>query len=276
MTFRRIAGLLVAAGALPGRAAAQEGQQFDEQDIEEDSLRPEQLKALHARFDADRDGRVSLEEMMQFAQAVGRQIAARDTQPILAEIDTSRDGKLSLEEHLADIHNQAEGGDEQELQELQARKRLEAAKHSAADLNGDGVLDSEELPALFYPEIHEGVLAVTVASTLRMKDLDNDGKLSPKEFWEAHDIEGDELSEEENSDFAKLDVNQDGFLNEAELKAWEAGVFHTSEALKRMIDLADKDGDLQLTSEELAGASDEIAISDAQYHLLEWVEHQEL
>merc|ERR1712129_91342 len=136
--------------------------------------------------------------------------------------------------------------------------------------------DGNELPALFYPEVHQGVLQVAVAATMRQKDLDGDGKLSPKEFWEAHDIEGDELSEEEKSDFAKLDQDQDGSLNEAELSAWEAGVFHTSEALKKMIEIADTDNDMHITAEELVAAAEQISISDAQYHLIEWVEHEEL
>merc|ERR1740123_2251606 len=130
--------------------------------MEDDFLRPEQLRALHARFDANRDGKVSLQEVTQFAFAVGADIAAKDSEPIMQEIDTSKDGKLSLEEHLADIHNQAEGGDEEELKELEERKQLEAAKHRAADRNGDGFLDMDELPALFYPdafpEIHAEVL----------------------------------------------------------------------------------------------------------------------
>lgn len=250
--------------------------QFDDQDIEEDFLKPEQLRSLHAKFDENRDGKVSLQEVTRFAMAMGREIAAKDSEPILQEIDTNKDNKLSLEEHLADIHNQADGGDEEELKELEARKALEAAKHKAADRNGDGVLDGDELPALFYPETMNEVLIVTVQATMRQKDLDGDGKLTPVEFWEAHEPEGDELSEEEKADFVKLDANQDGFLQIEELQDWESGMFHTAEAMKKMIEIADKDGDMHITADELANAAEEIAISDSQYHLIEWVEHNEL
>jgi len=37
---------------------------------------------------------------------------------ILREVETSEDGRLTLEEHLADIHNQADGGDAEEQKEL--------------------------------------------------------------------------------------------------------------------------------------------------------------
>merc|ERR1711920_1210062 len=122
------------------------------------------------------------------------------------------------------------------MKELEQRKKIETQKFSAADVNGDGFLDSHELPALFYPETHDAVLRVTVAETLRQKDLNKDGKLTPREFWEADEADGDEgeLSEEENSDFGKLDTDGDGTLNMQELSMWESGRFHTIEAMKKL------------------------------------------
>merc|ERR1711920_463963 len=209
---------------------------------------------------------------------VGKAIAKKDITAILEEIDTSKDGKLTLEEHLNDIHNQADGGDEEEMKELEQRKVVEKQKFAAADLNGDGFLDSHELPALFYPETHDAVLQVTVAETMRQKDINKDGKLTPKEFWEADEADGDEgeLSEEENADFAKLDTDGDGHLNQRELQEWESGKFHTSEAMKKLIEIVDKNNDMHFTTEELANAREQIAASDAQYHLIEWAEHHEL
>merc|ERR1719203_1129607 len=176
-------------------------------------------------MDQNGDGKMNLQEVMLFAKLMGKAVASRDVVAIVEEIDTSKDGKISLEEHLNDIHNQADGGDEEEMKELEQRKKLETAKHQAADLNQDGVLDRDELPALFYPEIHEGVLSISVAETMRLKDLDGDGKLTPLEFWEVTESEGDEgeLSEEEKQDFAKLDKDQNGALDLAELRDWESG-----------------------------------------------------
>mmetsp|Transcript_6278 Transcript_6278/g.12810 ORF Transcript_6278/g.12810 Transcript_6278/m.12810 type:complete len:284 (+) Transcript_6278:89-940(+) len=252
--------------------------EYDDQDIEEESLSAEQLRAFHGKSDLNGDGKVALAEIMQYADGIGKEIAGRDISAIMEEIDTSKDGKLTLEEHLNDISNQADGGDEEELKELEQRKKVEAAKFQAADLNGDSMLDASELPALFYPETHPGVLAVTVAETLRQKDTDNDGKLTAKEFWEADAADGDEgeLSEEENADFAKLDSDGDGKLDMNELKSWESGRFHTEEAMKKLFEIADKDNDMHITADELADAREQIAVSDAQYHLIEWAEHHEL
>lgn len=256
----------------------EEGSDYDDQDIEEDSLSAEQLRRMHAKFDSNGDGRVSLQEVMDFSASMGKAIASKDIGAILEEIDTNKDGTLNLEEHMNDIHNQADGGDEEEIKELEHRKGVEASKFKAADINGDGQLDKNELPALFYPETHEGVLSVTVSETMRQKDTNKDGKLTAKEFWESDQMDGDDadLSEEEKADFARLDTNGDGAIDEQELRAWESGRFHTEDAMKKLFDVADKDNDLHITGDELAQARDQIAASDAQYHLIEWAEHHEL
>merc|ERR1712187_149582 len=164
------------------------------------------------------------------------------------------------------------------MKDLETRKKVETAKFHAADSNHDGELDDKELTALFYPETHDGVLQVTVAETLRQKDANQDGKLTPQEFWEADRSDGDEgeLSEEEKADFAKLDRNSDGHLTMEELKSWESGRYHTEEAMKQLFELADKDNDMSVTADELAEAREQISVSDAQYHLIEWAEHNEL
>merc|ERR1740130_1091354 len=194
-------------------------------------------------------------------------------------MDTNKDGVVSLEEHLTDFHKTDEIHDiHNEMEDIEHRKGVESAKFQAADLNGDRKLDQKELPALFYPETHEGVLSITVGETMRQKDGNKDGKLSPKEFWESDQMDGDDsdLSQEEKADFARLDTDGDGSLSETELRAWESGRFHTEDAMKKLFDVADKDNDMHVTADEIAGARDQIAASDAQYHLIEWAEHHEL
>lgn len=268
--------------ALVGSHSQEEGVKeegdYDDQDMEEDSLTADQLRRMHGKFDQNGDGKVSLQEVMAFSASIGKSIAGKDIGAILEEIDTNKDGSLGLEEHLNDIHNQADGGDEAEMKELEHRKGVETAKFKAADLNNDGALDKTELPSLFYPETHEGVLSVTVSETMRQKDGNKDGKLSPKEFWESDQMDGDDsdLSQEEKADFARLDTDGDGSLSENELRAWESGRFHTEDAMKKLFDVADKDNDMHITADEIAGARDQIAASDAQYHLIEWAEHHEL
>lgn len=260
-----------------GGVASEDADAYDDYDLA-DALTSEQLRNMHSKFDLDGNGKASLEEVLSFAARIGLEVARKDIGTVLQEIDTDKDSHVNLDEHLNDIHSQAEGGDEAEMKELEVRKSLEARKFAAADSNGDGKLQSDELAALFYPETHDGVLTVSSAENLKLKDLNGDGKLSVREFWEAGDAdaEGVDLSQEELSDFGKLDTDGDGFLNLDELKTWDSGRFHTAEAMTKMFEIADKDNDFHVTAQELQDSRDSLGVSDAQYHLLEWAEHHEL
>jgi len=251
----------------------------EEDDTEQSSLNEGQLRLLHGLIDADKNGKVSLPETLTFARTVARKIFLRHVSTILEELDTSKDGKLSLDEHVGDIKAQSAGADEAEQTEVDHRIEVETAEFKAADSNGDQFLDLEELTSLVHPETHDGVLSVTVQETIRQKDKNGDGKLTPEEFWDAEPSDGEDvsLSEEELIDFKKLDTNGDGALELSELRPWESGAHHTEDAMKKLLEAADKDSDMHVTADELAGARNDVPMSDvAHSHLLSWIEHHEL
>merc|ERR1712216_1057415 len=164
---------------------------FEEYDDEEhEEFRSEdQLHRMHAKFDVDSDGKVSLQEVMAFYDSVENSTASTNTVEYLEDLDTNKDGFLSLEEHLNGMHYELDSGDDEKKTEVEHQKRLqfltvETAKFKAADINGDGKLDKSELISLFQPETHEGVLKVTVEETMRQMDTNKDGKLTAAEFWE--------------------------------------------------------------------------------------------
>jgi len=245
--------------------------------LDQDALTVEQMRAMHSKLDGDGDGRASMAEVLDYAHKMRVMIAKKDIHTILNEMDTDRDGKLNLEELLKDMDMQSEGSDE-DAKEIMEKKETESQKFNLADNNGDGKLDVDELPSLFYPETHQGVLELTAKVTLTQKDMNKDGQLTAKEFWEGDSLDGEEtaISEEETADFEKLDTDRNGKLDLNELTAWESGRFHTEEALKKLFELADKDSDMHVTADELANSREQIAGSDAQYHLMEWAEHHEL
>lgn len=257
-------------------ATAEEAEEADD-GIEQDALTSEQMRSMHGKIDADKNGKISLAEIIAYSAHMRKTIAKKDIHTVIDEMDSDKDNKLSLPELLKDMEQWGEEGEEDKAQAAK-RKELETAKFRAADTDGNGLLDSDELPALFYPETHDGVLTMTAQATLKSKDTDGNGELTPKEFWEGDAVDGEDLaiSEEEQSDFSKLDLDNSGTLNLEELKAWESGGFHTEEAMKKLFELADKDSDMHVTADELDSARELIAGSDAQYHLMEWAEHSEL
>jgi len=268
----------VAALSAPSRCQEDDEGDFADMDVEEDSLSAEQLRGLHAQMDGNGDGKASLKEIMDYSSANSKAMAARDIASIMEEIDTSKDGKISLQEHLDDFQGQGDASDDEEARDMEVRKEVERAKFAAADADGDQLLDQAELAALFYPEIHNGVLDITVREALRQKDTDGDGKLSALEFWEIDPAEGDdgEMLEDEQHDFAKLDSSGDGFISAEEMRHWESGKFHVEDAMQKLFEISDADNDMHVTADELVAVRGQVGATDAHFHLIEWAEHHEL
>jgi Ca2+-binding EF-hand superfamily protein len=233
-------------------------------------LTSDQMHSLHGRIDFNRDGKITIIEIVGFSDKIRKGSAKQEMNDILHEIDKNADGQVSPDEMITEM--EGEDGESEEDKEAQSmRLDHERAKFKAADTNKDGVLSLEELPAIFFPDQHDGVLELETKEHIRQKDADKNGKLSQEEFYK-NDLGGEDASraQEQKDEFKKLDTNSDGQLTSEELKHYESGKFHTEETMKKMIQMADKDNDQMLTASELVKARSQIAKTDAQYHLSEW------
>ena len=239
----------------------------------------EQLHRMHDKIDKDKDGKVSVAEVVNFATYMHHVITGKEVSAMLVDLDKDDDGKLSWQEHLDDLqhfHQPPDDADEEAKKEakkeMDTRIAFDKQKFQAADEDKDGFLSAEEAVFFFLPETHPNVLDVVVHDVMKNKDKDGDGYLSPEEMWEF----SDELSEEEKDDFKKLDKDGNHLLDLEELREWESGLFHTEAAMLRLIQIADKDGDMEATAEELEGAREDLQDSLGHIHLNEWADHMEL
>merc|ERR1712224_847733 len=112
--------------------------------LHQDTLTSDQIRSLHAKIDADGDGKLSMVETLQFSTGIRHEIAKKDVRTIVDE----RDAKLDLEELVKDLESWTEDGEpgSDMNAEAVARKELETRKFKVADRDGDGFLDMEELP----------------------------------------------------------------------------------------------------------------------------------
>ncbi|CAK0792888.1 unnamed protein product [Prorocentrum cordatum] len=161
--------------------------------VQDDVLSTEQMHGIHQKIDANGDGKASMDEVLAFSDSVRRQIAAGDIPTVLEEIDVNRDGRVSLDEFLEDIGTSDDDDDPREAERKAAQKEAESAKFLVADTDKDGLLGTEELQSLFFPETHGGVLSVVARHALQERDRDGDGLLSLQEFWDGDSLEEDEL-----------------------------------------------------------------------------------
>lgn len=258
-----------------GDAAPQDGPVMDDTEEEPAAslISSEQMHAMHAKIDANKDGKISMTEIMAFAHDMRKTMAGKDVHTILGELDTNKDGMLSLDEILDDLA-QANDDEEGNKDVGEEQRDHEAARFNAADSDKNGLLSPEELPSLYYPELHDGVLELTAKTALRDRDSNGDGELTPKEFFLTNSHEGPDVdpSEEELSEFSKLDTDHSGTINLQELKPWESGKFHTEQSMKTLFMLADKDHDDLVSADELDKASALIEQSDVHHHLMEWAD----
>jgi Ca2+-binding EF-hand superfamily protein len=228
-----------------------------------------QIAAIHGKADANNDGKISISEVLTFAEQMQHGIAKKAMDEVLQALDTDENGKLSLSEFRSSNEHPTATSPEHNYDQ-----DLEVATFNAADTDGDGELNLGEMPGFFYPETNEAVLDVIVKEVLR-KDANGDGVLSASEFWQR---EEKELSASNKKDFAQFDSDHSGGLSTAEIREWESGRFHMRESMQDLFDIADKDGDKHVTADELhaAQAGGHLEDSDADYHMKTWVEHFDL
>lgn len=248
---------------------------FDDPEVEEqlDELRSiwavtkQQLDELHSLWDANHDGKANFSEVLQFAKSVNLEMAEKDARSSLKFYDTSHDGKLSLDEAL----NSERLVNSSQNSELR-RSLPKGAVFQVADSDGDGVLNSNEAPAFFAPQISSKTLKFMAKQEISQRDQDGDGKLEESEF--AWVQEGDWSNPEElDAVFKRLDEDHDGSLNVSELMRWESGVSRIEDKLAKLFVDIDKDSDGVVNVPELHQASQR---SDVQHFVAEWAKLRQM
>jgi len=230
-------------------------------------LSAEHMRGIHELIDNDKDGKASLLELLSYSEKMRHRIAAKDAKATLEELDTDHDGKLSEAEIMAELGEEQPGEGEEHNEEIAMYMDREKEKFKVADANSDGFLSGEEVSALFYPETHSAVLEVSVKHEIALLDKDGDNQLNPEEF---------EAQAGDEHDFYSLDTDGNKFLSAEELKLWEGGLYHSNQAMKHILEIADSDKDNHLTADELEKAREQIIDSDANHHFSQWVKHSEL
>merc|ERR1712187_1026202 len=103
-------------------------------------------------------------------------------------------------------------------------------------------------------------------------DENKDGKISEVEWGDDMRSEG---AEPESGGFEAIDANKDGHIDMDEFSHHESGNHHVEYAMKKLLELADKDGDGHFSSAELEKVTEEREGHAAHPPNLDWVFHDE-
>jgi len=211
---------------------------------------PEQLHKLHAKMDADANGKLSLDEIMHFSHETRLLKVAREALGWMHHMDSDKDGKLSLDE-IVKSQGEEEGG---------------LDKFKATDRNSDGFLDEKELSQVFHENVHQTAAQKAVED----KDQDKDGLLTIDEFWGKT-----KRGKKEVQTFEKLDKDGSGKIDEKEMFFWESGHIRSLQAMEGFMKLADNNSDQHVTIEELHAVHGKEE-HGTKYHFMEMIQHHEL
>ncbi|XGW22058.1 hypothetical protein V3C99_004765 [Haemonchus contortus] len=236
--------------------------EFDEIPKEESKRR---LEVLAKGMDVNEDGFVDETELTNWVE---RSMVALDNEEVIdrmGEMDMNGDKLVSWDEYMADSFP------DQDVKNLDAddRKLMEEDKlyFKAADLDGDGKLNQDELSAFLNPENYKHMHKVLVEVTMKEKDANKDGAIDLKEFL-------GEMADNEHSDWhtvekdrflAEYDSDGDGVLRGDEVRRWlipDVKAVAKQEAT-HLINGADKDKDGKLSIAEIVDAYELFVGSEA-------------
>lgn len=131
---------------------------------------------------------------------------------------------------------------------------------AVADQDLDDKLTREEFTAFLHPEEHPTMRDVVLQETTEDLDKDKDGKISVDEYIgdmyrpsEPNEDEPEWVLSEREAFSKHRDLDQDGYLTEAEIRQWIVphDFDHAESEAKHLIFEADEDNDEKLTKAEV-------------------------
>eukprot|EP00927_Polykrikos_kofoidii_P069272 TRINITY_DN6465_c0_g2_i1.p1 TRINITY_DN6465_c0_g2~~TRINITY_DN6465_c0_g2_i1.p1 ORF type:complete len:272 (+),score=61.01 TRINITY_DN6465_c0_g2_i1:207-1022(+) len=233
---------------------------------EQPVLLARELRALHAAFDGDGDGKVSVDDVGDFWRRTNLPYARATVD--VAMTDADGDGKISFDEFSG--ANFAHPGDlgEHELMTDESELRFRFA-----DNDNDGLLARDEFITASNPQTSDELCLKLAEKMVERKDKNKDLLVEFDEFVGGHE----EMFRRDSSakasfqdDFSFLDVDGNKKLTAAEMVDYISGYDAVKSNVAEVFKLADSDSDGFITADELVAARR--AMSEyASHHELRWL-----
>jgi len=236
----------------------------DEAD-EYDKLTPEESKeklaALYDQVDGmvTKDGFITKDELTKWIDHTQKRFVHEDSIKMHEYNDVDKDGAVTWDEYVKVTYTDDKEGDQKQKDESKAR---DEPRWKVADKNADGKLDKDEFNAFLHPENHEHMKPLIVKETIHDVDTNKDGFISYEEYM--NDLWPEKERPKNGSEpewvltarkqfHETKDVNKDGKLDDAEVKAWVLPDINEQTVLEseHLIKESDADKDGKITKEEM-------------------------
>lgn len=136
-----------------------------------------ELREAFSRFDLDKNGTISRDELASVMTDFGNRITLEEADLILANVDRDGNGVIDFQEFLVLMAE-----NEQRKKELQADPDAEIKQmFQQIDVNGDGFISEKELKQMMKT-FNEKAKKKDVKKMMKFADTNKDGKISFSEF----------------------------------------------------------------------------------------------
>lgn len=246
--------------------SVKESEEFDRLSPEEAKRR---LALMLPKMDLNNDQNIDRIELKKWILNSFVKLSREEAEERMSEADENRDGSVTWSEYLQDafgVDTEEEVGPE-DTGDSGMLLQEEKAMWSVADKNGDGKLNLDEFEVFTNPEEHSEMHEFLVQQALREKDANRDGSVDFSEFIGDRGSQQDKawvVAEKDKFDH-ELDLNGDGTLDAAEVRAWVIPDNEeiADEEVEHLFASADDDHDNVLSFEEVLRHHDVFVGSEA-------------
>lgn len=144
-----------------------------------------EMRKVFEKFDANKDGVISRDELSRFMKGLGFHVSDEDLQALLKAVDENSNGTVEFEEFYS-LYSSITGTDEKssdgEVPEAEDEENLKDA-FRVFDKDADGFINALELQSVLVSlGIEEGRSLKNCEQMIQSVDVDGNGRVDFKEF----------------------------------------------------------------------------------------------
>ncbi|XP_043193940.1 calumenin-like [Amphibalanus amphitrite] len=249
----------------------EEAKEFDELTPEESK---ERLALIYDKIDANRDGRLTEEELTKWIKFTQGKYINEDAERQWQAHTTNDKDHITWEDYKKSVYGFTDDSNDQEDEDGDSYKKMIERDHRrwrTADADGDGNLSREEFAHFLHPEEVDHMKEIVVIETMEDIDKNKDGRITEDEyigdmFDAAGGGEEPEWVQKEREQFKNYrDKDGNGYLDKEEISAWiiPPDYDHSLAEAKHLILESDTDQNGELTKEEVLNKYDVFVGSQA-------------
>lgn len=244
--------------------SVKEAEEYDQLSPDESKRR---LAKLVVKMDLNQDQFIDRHELKAWILRSFKKLSEEEASERFEELDENADGKVTWDEYVRDVFDMEPGKEDSLPVEQKLMWDDDREMFFTADLNKDGVLNSEEFVLFQSPEEHPEMLPLILQQTLRSKDTNKDGVIDFQEFigGEAQDHDKEWLLVEKDKFDNDYDKNKDGYLAGNEILSWmvPSNEEVASDEVDHLFAAADDNHDDRLSYQEIIDHYDTFVGSEA-------------